>query len=123
MFTVDLVGAVTAWASAPNLNGAMATIRMNGADSAKNSQSEVVDTTRTPAILNRAQKTAVMVIFRPVRHHFRSRAAGIARSSPISKKPLFKRGRLSLTAKAGLAFPKRLSKRRTIAAIRECALE
>src|SRR5438046_2080779 len=100
MFTVDLVGAVTAWASAPNLN-----------------------TTRTPAILNRAQQTAVVVVSRPVRHHFRSRAAGLARSSPISKEPLFKRGRLSLTAKAGLAFPKRLSKRRTIAAIRECALE
>jgi hypothetical protein len=99
MFTVDLVGAVTAWASAPNLNGAMATIRMNGADGGKNSQSEVVDTTRTPAILSRAQTTAVMVSFRPVRHHFQSRAAGVARSSPISKKPISRECGLNLTAR------------------------
>jgi hypothetical protein len=55
MSVVDVVGRVTAVASAPNLNGAIATIRMKGAESAKNSHSEVVETTRTPAIFSKAQ--------------------------------------------------------------------
>ncbi len=56
MSTLEVVGVVTACASAPNLNGAsITTIRTNGADSAKNSQSEVVETTRTPAIFSSAQ--------------------------------------------------------------------
>jgi hypothetical protein len=65
---------------------------------------------------------AVVVIFRPVRHHFQSRAAGFAGSSPIRKKPISRACGSNLTAKAGLAFPKRLSKapqRRTIATIGE----
>ena len=35
-------------ASAPTLNGAIQTMAMNGADSAKNSHRDVVETTRTP---------------------------------------------------------------------------
>ena len=55
MSVVEVVGRVTALASAPILNGAMATIRMNGADRAKKSHSDVVETTRTPAIFSSAQ--------------------------------------------------------------------
>src|ERR1700733_11268455 len=57
MSTDEAVGLVTIWASAPNLKGAIATIKRNGADSTKNSHSEVVETTRTPAIFNSAQTT------------------------------------------------------------------
>src|SRR5258708_20318174 len=54
---VEVVGVVTALANAPNLKGAMATMRINGAESTKKSHSEVVETTRTPAILSSAQTT------------------------------------------------------------------
>src|ERR1017187_1294841 len=53
--TVEVVGLVTAFASAPILKGAMSTIATNGADSAKKSHSDVSDTTLTPAIFNTAQ--------------------------------------------------------------------
>ena len=53
--TCDVVGVVTALASAPYLNGARITIKMNGADSRKNSQIEVVATTRMPAMFSAAQ--------------------------------------------------------------------
>ena len=42
MSTVEVVGAVCASASAPTLNGASSTINANGADSKKNSHSEVI---------------------------------------------------------------------------------
>ena len=45
---------VTAFASAPILNGASSTIATNGADSAKNSHSDVSETTFTPAIFERS---------------------------------------------------------------------
>src|ERR1017187_4624931 len=53
--TVEVVGLVTAFASAPILKGAMSTIATNGADSAKKSHSDVSDTTLTPAIFNTEQ--------------------------------------------------------------------
>src|SRR6267143_2309481 len=59
MSTVEVVGLVTALASAPRLNGARATIATNGADKAKKSHSEVVDTTFTPAILRMAQAITI----------------------------------------------------------------
>ena len=55
MSTVEVVGLVTALASAPSLNGASTTIATNGADKARNSHSEVSETTFTPAIFSRAQ--------------------------------------------------------------------
>ena len=55
MSTVEVVGRVTALASAPILKGARTTIATNGADRARNSQSEVRETTLTPAILSSAQ--------------------------------------------------------------------
>src|SRR6266550_2350166 len=48
--TVEVVGLVTAFASAPNLKGDKNTISANGAEKAKNSHSDVVETTRTPAM-------------------------------------------------------------------------
>ena len=51
---LELVGFVIACASAPNLNGAMHTMAIKGADSAKNSHSEVFDTTFTPATFSNA---------------------------------------------------------------------
>src|ERR1700733_5774976 len=53
--TVEVVGWVTAWASAPTLNGARRTMAMNGADRARNNHSDVSETTFTPAMLSRAQ--------------------------------------------------------------------
>ena len=53
--TCDVVGVVTALASAPYLNGAITAIATNGADSKKNSQMEVVATTRIPATFIAAQ--------------------------------------------------------------------
>ena len=55
MSTFDVVGLVTALASAPILNGASTKMAANGADNAKNSHSEVVETTFTPAIFRAAQ--------------------------------------------------------------------
>ena len=55
MSTVEVVGRVTALASAPILKGARSTIAANGADKRKNSQREVRETTLTPAILRSAQ--------------------------------------------------------------------
>ena len=62
MSTPEPVGLVTTLASAPNLKGASSTIRMNGADNAKNSHNEVVDTTLTPAIFSSAQATMEVTI-------------------------------------------------------------
>ena len=52
---LELVGFVTAWANAPNLNGARQTMATNGADKAKNSHSDVVETTLTAAMFSNAQ--------------------------------------------------------------------
>src|ERR1700721_2530232 len=52
--TVEVVGVVTAFTSAPTLNGARKTMITNGADSAKKSHSEVSETTFTPAMLSAA---------------------------------------------------------------------
>src|SRR2546422_11294158 len=53
--TVEVVGVVTAWNSVPYLNGASTAISANGAERAKKSHSEVVETTRTSAMLSSAQ--------------------------------------------------------------------
>ena len=55
MSTCDVVGVVTAFASAPYLKGARMTMNTKGAESRKNSQTEVVATTRMPAMFNAAQ--------------------------------------------------------------------
>ena len=57
MSTVEVVGLVTAFASAPSLKGASRTTAINGAESARNSHSEVSETTFTPAMLSNAQAT------------------------------------------------------------------
>ncbi len=55
MSTLEVVGLVTALASAPILKGARITIATNGADSAKNNHRDVSETTFTPAIFKAAQ--------------------------------------------------------------------
>ena len=55
MSTVDVVGLVTALASAPNLERRQHDKAANGADRAKNNHSEVGETTLTPAIFRIAQ--------------------------------------------------------------------
>jgi hypothetical protein len=67
MSTVEVVGLVTALASAPILNGASSTIATNGADSAKNSHNEVSDTTFTPAKFVRRYGDAGALITNAVR--------------------------------------------------------
>ena len=52
---MEVVGLVTAFASAPILKGAIRKIAANGAESRKNNHNDVVETTFTPAILRRAQ--------------------------------------------------------------------
>src|SRR5437016_12499693 len=53
--TVEVVGLVTALVSAPSLKGARTAISANGAESAKKSHSDVVETTFTPAMFRSAQ--------------------------------------------------------------------
>ena len=55
MSTVEVVGLVTALASAPILNGVRQTIATKGADKAKNSHRDVVETTFTPAMFRMTQ--------------------------------------------------------------------
>ena len=55
MSTVEVVGFVTALASAPSLKGASTTMMANGADRARNSHNDVSETTFTPAIFSSAQ--------------------------------------------------------------------
>ncbi len=57
MSTAEVVGVVTALTSAPILNGVSSTINRNGADKAKNSHSEVVETTFTPAMFSMEHTT------------------------------------------------------------------
>ena len=57
MSTVEVVGLVTAFASAPSLNGASSTIATNGAESAKTATATSCETTFTPAIFSSAQAT------------------------------------------------------------------
>src|SRR5256885_124585 len=53
--TVEVVGLVTALAKAPSLNGASSTIATKGADRARKSHRDVMETTFTPAIFKSAQ--------------------------------------------------------------------
>src|SRR5215467_1991941 len=54
---VEVVGVVTVFTNAPILNGTSATKTTNGADNRMNNQSEVLETTRTPAIFKAVQVT------------------------------------------------------------------
>src|SRR5215475_5021761 len=54
---VEVVGVVTVFTNAPILKGTSATKITNGADNRMNSQSEVFETTRTPAMFKAVQVT------------------------------------------------------------------
>src|SRR5664279_6352296 len=68
MSTCDVVGVVTAVASAPYLNGAKITMSTNGAESRKNSQIDVVATTSIWLFFLLSAPFVLIVILAPFKY-------------------------------------------------------